>query len=118
MPSGTYHNPNFKHLFLVCTNVDEDGNVLLASVSSWKNDLCDPTCRLEAGCHEFIKHDSYILYRKSRVEAAEAVAKGIRTGVFVQMEDMNREIIASALDGFAASKQTPWKIKRYAKSLK
>ena len=117
MPSGTYHNPNVKHLFIVCTDMDENGNVLLASVSSWKNRLCDPTCKLAAGCHEFITKDSYVMYRKSRVEAAATIDKGIRTGVFVQKDDVGKHLIQAALDGFCASKQTPRKIKRYVESL-
>ena len=117
MPSGTYHNPEIKHLFFVCTGVDANGDVILASISSWKNDLCDPTCKLSAGCHEFVTKDSYILYRKSRIEKAETIENGIKTGVFIQKEDADNGLIEDALQGFQASNQTPKKIKRYVKAI-
>lgn len=117
MPSGTYHDPNQKHLFVVCTNPDDSGNVLLASVSSWKNHLCDPTCRLENGCHPFISKDSYVLYRKGRIEPTSAIEKGLKAGALVQKEDFDGETVNRMLAGFSTSKQTPIKIRKYAKAL-
>lgn len=118
MPSGTYHNPNLKHLFVVCTDIDGDGNVLLASVSSWKNDLCDPACRLPSGCHEFITKDSYVLYRKSRIEKATVIENGIRKGVLIQKDDFKKEIVVAALSGFKKSRQVPRKVVKYVKGVR
>ncbi|MFZ1813803.1 MAG: hypothetical protein WBO55_03000 [Rhizobiaceae bacterium] len=117
MPSGTYHNPNQKHLFVVCTDPDNAGNVLIVSISSWKSHLCDATCKLENGCHPFIAQESYVLYRKSRVEPASAIEKGIRTGTLVQKDDFGAELVGRMLSGVLASKQTPWKISKYVKAL-
>lgn len=117
MPSGTYHNPNQKHLFVVCSDPDKNGHVLLASISSWKNDLCDASCKLANGCHPSVPKDSYVLYRKSRIEAAAVIEKGIKTGTLIQKDDFGADAVGKMVAGFIASKQTPWKIKKYAKSL-
>lgn len=117
IPSGTAHNPNVKHMFVVCTAVNPDGQVVLASISSWKNSLCDPTCILEAGAHPFVTKKSYVLYRKSRIESVETLQRGIDQSVFVVLDDVGPELVEIITAGIIKSKQTPWQVKRFVKKL-
>jgi hypothetical protein len=115
IPSGTHHNPTERHMFVVCTNVNARGEVVLASISSWKNDLCDPTCKLEPGCHPFIRRPSYVLYRKSRIELSADIERGVEQSVIVPLERVSSEMLGHVVDGIAKSRQTPWKVKRHIK---
>jgi hypothetical protein len=115
IPSGPSHDPDQKHMFVACTQIDADGNILLASISSWKNDLCDATCRLETGCHPFITKDSYVLYRKSLIEASATIEHGIQSGRIKELANLDALLLERILKGMAKSKQTPWKIVRYVR---
>lgn len=38
IPSGPTHDPDKKHLFVVCTDVCAEGRHLLVPINSWTND--------------------------------------------------------------------------------
>lgn len=116
IPSGTTHNPSEKHMFVVCTDIDGDGNVVLASISSWKNSLCDDTCKLDPGCHPFVRKPSYVMYRKSRIEHRDTLLRGLEQADFIPLDDVGPEMLGPIADGLLTSKQTPWQIKRYLKN--
>jgi hypothetical protein len=115
MPSGTYHDPNQKHLFIVCTDACPEGNHIIVSVTGWTNDLCDGTTRLAKDDHPFLYKDSYVFYRKARIEHCSALAKGVEAGVFDVKEAMDEAWIKKIMAGLCRSKQTPRKVKKYAK---
>ncbi len=115
MPSGTAYNPEVKHMFVVCTGHDTAGNIVLVPVSSWKNELCDNSCRLDPGCHTFIKRDSYILYRSARIENALTIERGLKAGIFVPLKPVSSSLCDRITLGFAMSKQVSWQIKRHLK---
>lgn len=105
-------------MFVVCTDVDTNGQIVLASISSWKNDLCDDTCRLSPGCHPFIKRDSYVLYRKSRIEFSETIELGLDKSVFVALDDVDNDTLEKIVNGLISSRHTPWQVKRHVKRQK
>ena len=43
----------------------------------------DPACILYAGDHAFVKHDSYVVYQKARIEEADKVLRGVKSGQLV-----------------------------------
>jgi hypothetical protein len=115
MPSGTYHRPDLKHLFIVCTDACENGNHVLVSITSWTNDLCDGTTRLSKGDHPFVRKDSYMFYRGARIENAEVIQVGLDEGKFEFYEDpMSDEWVKKIMDGLCKSIHTPKKVKKYA----
>jgi hypothetical protein len=114
MPSGTYHNPDQKHLFIVCSDACEQGNHILVSITGWTNDLCDPTTKLGVGDHPFLYKDSYVFYRKARIESANVILKGIESGAFETHDPIDDAWVAKILEGLCASIHTPRKVKKYA----
>ena len=114
MPSGTYHNPELKHLFVVCSDACAEGNHVLVSITGWTNDLCDGTTKLSVGDHPFLYKDSYVFYRKARIESSAVLAKGLETGAFEVKEPMNEELVAKIMLGLCASIHTPRRVKKYA----
>lgn len=114
MPSGTSEDPTKKHLFIVCTDKCVQKKHLLVSVTGWTNNLCDPTTKIAPGEHSFVRKDSYILYRKSRIELADDLASGVDDGVFILRDAVSDKLLAKILAGICASEQTPRKVKKYA----
>lgn len=81
---------------------------------TWTNSLCDNTCLVEAFEHEWLRHRSYVLYRKSRIEAAaDLIINGERRGLFERRGAMNPQTFLRIRNGIARSPHTPMKIKRY-----
>jgi len=116
MPSGTYHDPNRKHLFIVCTDACPNKNHLVVCITGWTNDLCDGTTRICPAdkVHKFITKDSYIFYRKARIESAAALSRGVDEGTFVLQDPISEAFRQKVLAGICASKQTSRKVKIYA----
>lgn len=113
IPSGPAVDPSRRHLHVICNDTDENGQSLLVPVTTWINDLCDSTCRLEAHEHPWLTHSSYILYRKAAIREAAQLYAGIQQGLFTAREPMNGQAFLRIRKGVCASPQTPRKIKRY-----
>lgn len=92
--SGYFDIAEKHHLHIILTNpVAESGKkeqVLLVTLVSSPNPLpslskksksqikreyYDPACRLKKGDHDFIKHDSFILYREAMLEDVDILEK-------------------------------------------
>lgn len=113
IPSGPLHDIARQHLHIICNDTDENGQNLLVSITSWTNDLCDPTCRLEPHEHPWLRHASYVLYRKAQIRDAEKIESGIKQGLFTVKEAMNAQTFLRIRNGICKSPQTPRKIKNY-----
>lgn len=113
IPSGPSHDPDRRHMFIVCNDTDENGQNLIVPVASWTNDLCDPTCRLESHEHGFLRHASYVLYRYARIEAATALLGGLASGDLTTNDPVNGQVFLKVRNGVCRSPQTPRKIKTY-----
>lgn len=113
IPSGPDNDPGRRHLHVVCTDPDAAKTQLIVSITSWTNNLCDGTCILQPHEHPWLRHQSYVFYRKARIELATTLENGLRLGIFEQLADMNGQTFLRIRNGVCASPQTPRKIKRY-----
>ena len=113
MISENPEGQNNGRIFVVCNDTDLNGFNLIVPVTSWTNDLCDATCRLEAHEHGFLRHSSYVLYRKARIEPAKALEDGLADGTFVADDPVNGQVFLRVRNGVCRSAQTPRKIKVY-----
>ena len=113
MPSGTRHTPDQKHLHIVCTDPDDQGQVVLVSVTTWTNDFCDDTCILLEHEHPWLwKPKSYVYYRKADFHEVAALERGLEGGDLVEQADCNRQVFLRVRNGLCKSPHTPRKIKR------
>lgn len=113
VPSGTFHAPDKKHLHIVCCEPNDSGDVVLVSIASYTNDLCDQTCILEPHDHGFIRHRSYVLYRKADIFSAQALTTGVEDGSIIVRDDLNAQVFLRVRNGICASPQTKRKVKRF-----
>lgn len=111
--SGPTHNPGLRHLHVVCTDPCKDGFQLIVSITSWTNNLCDGTCILQANDHDWLTHQSWVMYRAARLEAASTLDNGLQQGTFIPKAAMADEVFDRILYGICASPHTKRKIKQY-----
>ena len=106
IPSGTVDDPERRHLFICLTDpVNEERDTLLVSVSSVRPGLPhDSTCRLFAGDHPFIRHDSFVAYRLMRIEPAAALERGVQNGVLLPREILDGGLFARVCKGLTESR--------------
>ena len=109
MPSG----PDGNHLFVVLNDPKVfDGygaraHVVLVCVSSIRDGIShDTTCELEPGCHAFVKRPSYVVYRRSRIEAAKHLEKLVEQGVFKPHSPVSAALLHRLKRGLRASSFT------------
>lgn len=115
IPSGTGNNPNQKHLFILLTDpLGEDREILLVGVSSKRaGSYLDPTCILYPGDHQFLRHESYVNYRRARIESADKINTGVSRGLFIPKGTIDTGIFARICQGILDSRHTTGKMKRF-----
>jgi hypothetical protein len=115
IPSGPQADPHRKHLFILLTDpyADEAGKpfVLMVSLSSVRSGVPhDPSCILYAGDHPFVKHESYVVYQKTRLEEAEKVLRGVKNGQLIPQDPIAGTVFARICHGLKHSRLTPPKL--------
>lgn len=70
----------------------------------------DPSCILTAGHHRFIKHDSYVYYRKADVFGATTTSRLVAEGEISLHDPFSDAVFEKILDGFYQSKEVRPKI--------
>lgn len=113
VPSGTYHEPDKKHLHIICSDPDADDLVVIVGISTYTNDLCDQTCVLQAHEHPWLRHKSFVLYRKAEVVSASALQDRIDANEVLERDDVNPQTFLRIRNGICNSIQTKRKVKRY-----
>jgi hypothetical protein len=65
------------------------------------------------GCHPFVTKESYVFYRKARIESEAKIEAAITSGDFLARQPMPDPPLNSIIEGILSSNQTPRKIKKY-----
>lgn len=119
IPSGTVEDPRRKHLFVCVTDPVGIGNdVLLVSVSSLlPSRPYDGTCRLYAGDHPFIRHDSYVVYARARIECADKLVDGVKQCLLIPQQALDGSVFARICQGFQESRFVTPKIRSFFESV-
>jgi len=116
IPSGTFEDPERKHLFVIVTNKGENNSFLAVPVSSIKPDIYyDKTTLLPVGCHSFIRKPSYVLYEKADILKADRLIKCVEGWVYTPREKMPLPQFKAICNGVTVSEHTPQRIIAYFK---
>lgn len=107
------------HLHVICNDPvfyprTQKDSVLLVNIST-VNPLInyDQTCLLNAGDHPFIKHESYVYYRKADIFGTHSIQRSIADGSFIADAPFRQEVFEQILSGFSTSREVSLKIKRF-----
>lgn len=116
IPSGPQGDLDRKHLFILMTDpYQNDANsarfILMVSLSTIRNGVpYDPTCILHSGDHPFIKHDSYVVYQKARLECADKILRGVKSGQLTPYDPVDKNVFARISKGIQESRLTSPKL--------
>lgn len=88
--------------------------LLLVNISTVDPDLeTDSACILQAGDHPFIRHNSYVYYRKADIFGVDSVSRNVAEGNFIAHAPCTDDIFQRILDGFAISEEVKPKIRSF-----
>jgi hypothetical protein len=76
----------------------------------------DPACVLEAGCHSFITHQSYVFYRDASTFSATKLATGVASGEIRTHDAVDETLYERILEGFTTSEFVKPRIKRFLRN--
>lgn len=116
IPTGSQSE---KHLFFVCSDPvfyppKTKECILAVNISTIVAGVDhDPTCVLQKDDHPFIKHPSYVYYRKADIFGAVTVATKIRSGEIFTHEPCNDVVFRRIIAGFQVSDEVTGEIARF-----
>lgn len=119
MPSGPEDDPDRMHLFVVLTNPFDDigdgiQKVLLVSFSSVRDYYNhDPACVLNPGDHPFVKHESFVVYKRAIIVEANKLIEGVRKNVFSSHTPMSESVLSKIHQGLESSEHTTPRVLRF-----
>jgi hypothetical protein len=121
-PLSPTHLEQTEHLWIVLTNPDADGAILIVSVTtvySNDKDSTDPTVWLNRGEHPFLKKESsYVYYRGAMVKKVSELEVEEKAGRLKRTSDCSADLISLARDGVGASPHCTRSVKKYYKERK
>jgi hypothetical protein len=85
------------HLYVIISNPDPDGNVILVNLTS--QTLNDRNCLLSPGDHPFVAKETAIAYDKPENLHPEQIKKAIQSGIWRQKERFRPEVLRRIQDG-------------------
>lgn len=105
------------HLFIVMNDPCSDGLCLLAMVSSIKpKKFHDTACVLKQGDHEFVKKDSFIVYRIAETTSALHISNMVGKKFYTCKADMIAAVFKRVVDGIFVSDETRPSVISYAEA--
>ncbi len=73
----------------------------------------DKTCILKYDEHPFLKHDSYVYYRKADIFGVNSISRCIADGSFSTHDPFDEDVFEKILSGFSVSKEVRPKIRAF-----
>lgn len=119
MPSGPSLGSG-KHLFIVLNDPKPFSGygaalcIALVSLSSVPGPgvRFDDTCILHAGCHQSVRHDTYVYYRGTRIDQLRDVLKRLEDGLYTPGEPIEQHMLIAVRAGLLMSPFTKREFKQ------
>jgi hypothetical protein len=108
---------DIRHLNIIITNPDDDNNVLVVPVCTYREKNGepllgqDPSCLLPIGCHPSVKGKSYVRYHNAKAMNLIDIFNGIKKGKLVQQQDIDIRFVQDMQRGAEESPFLPEKLK-------
>jgi len=103
-----------KHLHVVLLDYEgRTGTTIIVDIESFESDKQDQTRLLNAGCHPFVKHKSFVNYRRAKTYSKLDLEKLVREGKAEPKEPMPLETLEYIISGMRESTRTRPPVKSY-----
>jgi len=101
------------HLFIIVLEAqDYTNNTIIVNLSSYdRGAKHDNTTILNAGDHDFIIRESYIVYRKARIRSMNELEELINSGKAQLREPLEENVFQKVCEGILKSSFTPSEVK-------
>jgi hypothetical protein len=106
--------PIGKHLFVLVLDKQINNKVHILSVpicTVRESARIDESCIIQPGEHSFIKDESFVEYRNSRVDPVDSLLERVNEMTFIPHDSVTKELLAKIIYGLKTSKE----VKRYIK---
>jgi hypothetical protein len=104
-------------MYVVLTDPDEQGDILLVSVSTIQDRTVDRTVVLKPGDHGHIRRDSYVDYAFTIKKPARTIDRIAQTRNAFDDQDMPPRLLTRIQDGVFESRHTPETHKFYLRNI-
>jgi hypothetical protein len=104
------------HLHIVITEPDDDGRVVLVSVTTRRAKSDTMVC-LDAGEHEFITHPSVVTYAYSKILTVAKLEELCVSGDAISKGKATEQLVKRAQNGMLETDRAPHDTKRLFKHL-
>jgi hypothetical protein len=99
-----------QHLWVIVSDpVAYPESVVIVNLSSSSNAGYDPACNLRQGDHWFVKHPSFVYYRRAKVLTAQRLAEANIS----HKTSVSAEVLARIREGARKSNRLPRHIKQH-----
>ena len=108
--------PNTAHLWIVLTNPDSDGLVLIVNVTttySLDKERVDTTVSLNPGEHPFVRKPSYLYYRGAMSKKVSDLESEAKAGRLKMHTPCSQALLGLARAGVGASRHCSRATKRF-----
>jgi hypothetical protein len=108
--------PDLEHLWIVLTNPDAEGCVLLANITgaySNDKDRVDLTVGLNPGDHPFVTKAYYVFYREAMIKRVTELESEEKAGNLKMNQPCSESLLRLARSGVSASRHCSKKIRRF-----
>ena len=93
-----------------------DERVLVVNISSViEGRFYDSTCVLQAGCHPFVLHPSYVYYKEAVVSSVPLISQRMEMGEISAEQCIDEDLYGLVRAGFDVSRFVTPNIKRFIK---
>lgn len=115
VPSNPQGNLSKNHLFVILNEpVGPQQEIIIVPICTvYEDRKYDDSCIVNAGDHDFIKHPSYVYYRKCRQHTAFELKRGIENRLFVDKGIVSVELFDRIISAASRSKFTPRFVNEY-----
>lgn len=104
-----------KHLRVVISDIDAENEYLVVCVTTWYEGVRgqDSSCILEAGCHNFIKHKSWVDFSRSKAMGYAEIFNGLKKGLLIKKDDLAPELVVKIQEAARISEFLPTELERF-----
>lgn len=106
--------PVGKHLFVLVLDKKINNKLCILSVpicTARESARIDESCMVQPGEHPFVKSESFVEYRNSRIDLVDNLLNRVKEKTFIPHDPASKELLDKIKDGLKASKE----VKRHIK---
>lgn len=97
---------------IIITNADVELNYVVVSVTTlYHRNIQDCSCILQKGDHDFIRHDSIVDFKRTKIMSSVEIANGILKGLLIPKDSVRADVLQRIIEAAKKSRYISNEIK-------